>query len=64
MCCDVVAGEQGPSCFSTKQIPDYKVIHVRFVERPDASQALEPEAIQSTSNPKKRRLQSLLQPWY
>ena len=31
--CDVVAGEQGPSCHATKQIPDFKVIHVRFVER-------------------------------
>lgn len=33
MTCDVVAGEQGPSCGSVKQIPDSKVIHVRFVER-------------------------------
>lgn len=30
--CDVAAGEQGPSCSSVKQIPDVKVIHVRFVE--------------------------------
>lgn len=33
MTCDVVAGEQGPSCHSFKQIPDVKVIHVRFIER-------------------------------
>ncbi|KAJ7390270.1 hypothetical protein OS493_026145 [Desmophyllum pertusum] len=33
MTCDVVAGEQGPSCSSVKQIPDSKVIHVRLVER-------------------------------
>ena len=33
MTCDVVAGKQGPSCNSVKQIPDTKVIHVRFVER-------------------------------
>ena len=33
MTCDVVAGEQGPSCRSFKQIPDSKVIHVRFVKR-------------------------------
>ncbi|KAJ7356125.1 hypothetical protein OS493_026505 [Desmophyllum pertusum] len=33
MTCDVVAGEQGPSCSSVKQIPDSKVVHVRFVER-------------------------------
>ena len=35
LCCDVLAGEQGPSCFSVKQIPDFKVIHVRFIERSD-----------------------------
>ena len=32
MTCNVVEGEQGPSCNSVKQIPDTKVIHVRFVE--------------------------------
>ena len=32
MHCDVLAGEQGPSCHSTKQIPDFKVIYVRFIE--------------------------------
>ena len=34
LCCDVLAGEQGPSCLSVKQIPDFKVIHVRFIEKP------------------------------
>ena len=34
--CDVVAGEQGPSCSSIKQIPDLKVIHVRFIHGSDA----------------------------
>ena len=28
--CDILAGEQGPSCYSMKRIPDFKVIHVRF----------------------------------
>ncbi len=37
MVCDVVAGEQGPSCSSIKQIPDLKVIHVRFIQSSDAS---------------------------
>ena len=32
MTCDVLAGEQGPSCNSIKQIPDTKVIHVRVGE--------------------------------
>eukprot|EP00794_Sanderia_malayensis_P017134 gene17134-18852_t len=30
--CDILAGEQGPSCRSVDQIPDLKVIHVRFIE--------------------------------
>ena len=30
--CDVLAGEQGPSCSSVKQIPNLNVVHVRFVE--------------------------------
>ncbi len=29
--CDVLAGEQGPSCTSLDQIPNLKLIHVRFV---------------------------------
>ena len=33
MSCDILAGEQGPSCNTVKQIPDSRVIHVRFVER-------------------------------
>ena len=30
--CDVLAGEQGPSCHSMKHIPDLKVIRVRFIK--------------------------------
>ena len=37
MCCDVLAGEQGPSCSSMKQLPSLKVIHVRFIEFSGAS---------------------------
>ena len=33
--CDVVAGDQGPSCRSLEQLPDTKVIHVRFIESID-----------------------------
>ena len=33
--CDILAGEQGPSCKCHNQIPDVKVIHVRFL--PDTS---------------------------
>lgn len=31
LACDVLAGEQGPSCKTVDQIPDLKVIHIRFV---------------------------------
>jgi len=33
MSCDILAGEQGPSCNTTKQIPDSRVIHLHFVDR-------------------------------
>ncbi|KXJ15662.1 Eukaryotic elongation factor 2 kinase [Exaiptasia diaphana] len=29
--CDVLAGERGPSCSTIEQIPDLKLIHVRFL---------------------------------
>ena len=32
MSCNVLAGEQGPSCSSVKQLLNLKVIHVRFIE--------------------------------
>ena len=32
MVCDILAGEQGPSCGTVKQIPNTKLIHVRFID--------------------------------
>ena len=32
MCCDMLAGEEGPSCSSMKQLLSLKVIHVQFIE--------------------------------
>ena len=32
MVCDILAGEQGPSCGTIKQIPNTKLIHVRFID--------------------------------
>ena len=32
MVCDIVAGEQGPSCGTVKQIPNTKLIHVRLID--------------------------------
>ena len=31
MVCDILAGDQGPSCSSVEQIPSFNVIHVSFV---------------------------------
>ena len=31
--CDVLAGQQGSSCTTMEQLPDQKLIHVRFVPR-------------------------------
>ena len=39
MVCDVLAGEQGPSCTSLEQIPDLKFVHVRFIEPNDGDAA-------------------------
>ena len=47
--CDVLAGEQGPSCSSIKQIPNLNVIHVRFIE---GEEVLNKTAV---GNPKKMR---------
>ena len=41
LCCDVLVGERGPSCLPVKQIPNFKVIHVRFIERSDGEGELE-----------------------
>ena len=35
--CDVLAGEQGPSCHSMKHIPDLKVIHIRLIKSSSTS---------------------------
>ncbi len=35
--CDILAGEQGPSCTSVEHIPDLRVVHIRFVEEKSAS---------------------------
>ena len=47
--CDVVAGDQGPSCRMLDQLPDTKVIHVHFIE-------CELETIQDTSGSPSKRI--------
>ncbi|CAB4017941.1 Hypothetical predicted protein [Paramuricea clavata] len=49
--CDVVAGDQGPSCRTLEQLPNTKVIHVRFIESIDTE--LETMQDMSGSQPKR-----------
>ena len=51
--CDVLAGEQGLSCFLLKQLSSFTVIHVRFIEKADA-EIVEPDTL-----PKKRKVQKV-----
>jgi hypothetical protein len=50
--CDVVAGDQRPSCRTLEQLPDTKVIHVRFIESIDT----ELETVQDTSGSQPKRI--------
>ena len=50
MVCDVLAGEQGPSCTSLEQIPDLKVVHVRFIEPNSAIKGWLDHAMSARSN--------------
>ena len=50
--CDILAGEQGPSCKSLSQIPDLKVVYVRFI--PDTADS-EGDLDNSTPSTAKKR---------
>ena len=50
--CDILAGEQGPSCKSLSQIPDLKVVYVRFI--PDTADS-EGDVDNSTPSTAKKR---------
>ena len=47
--CDVLAGEQGPSCKTIEQIPNVKMIHVRFVSGNDMDINIEPDSVSMMS---------------
>jgi hypothetical protein len=49
MYCDILAGEQGPSCSTLKQIPDMKLIHIRFTENNDHISEREDEKLGESS---------------
>ena len=35
MVCDILAGDQGPSCRTVKQIPNVQLIYIRFIPEAD-----------------------------
>ena len=51
--CDVLAGEQGPSCSTLEQIPDLKLNHIGFIERQE--QDHESNIFPSPDEPPKRK---------
>lgn len=53
--CDVLAGEQGPSCKTIQQIPDQKLIHVRFIPRPLIVDVVDKGSLPSPSRETKRK---------
>ena len=66
MVCDILAGDQGPSCRTVKQIPNIKLIHVRFIPESEEEVFImedpEPSVVnsengtnQTTSNVRKRK---------
>ena len=60
ICCDILAGEQGPSSHSLEQIRDLKVIHLRNIEKTEAddSPLVEVESKEeSIKLPKRRRIE-------
>ncbi len=46
--CDVLAGEQGPSCSTVKQIPNLNVVYVRFIDGGE-------HEVNATASPRKKR---------
>ena len=59
MSCDVLAGEQGPSCSSVKQLPTLKVIHVRFIQGKVEDAPIEVSA--GVSERRKRKISDISQ---
>jgi len=48
--CDILAGERGPSWTETSQISNWKVLHVRFIERSEESQMCEKVEMKKTKS--------------
>ena len=48
--CDVLAGEQGPSCNSISQIPNLKLIHVRFLRQSNPTERYIADDVESDAS--------------
>ncbi len=55
MSCDVLAGDQSPSCRSTDQVPDAKVIHIRFIKGKTVEVEDEGDNENTSPTPKKKQ---------
>ncbi|CAB4007574.1 transient receptor potential cation channel subfamily M member 6-like [Paramuricea clavata] len=55
-CCDILAGEQGPSCQSLEQIPNLKVIHLRIIEKAEVDSQTQSPQLEVYSKEKSTRL--------
>ena len=65
MVCDILAGDQGPSCRTVKQIPNLQLIHVRFIPEGEGDADVEILDTKSKGSPEaslKRKNRSLSPP--
>ena len=57
--CDILAGEQGPSCKSLSQIPDLKVVYICFIPDTADSKGNVDNSMPSTAKKRKIAAESL-----
>ena len=57
--CDVLASEQGPSCSTLEQVPDLRLIHIRFIQLTSSNKTTRRSPIQcfSPQTPGRRKEQ-------
>ena len=54
--CDVLAGEQGPSCKGIEHIPDQKIVHIRFIQNKASFSQGDDEKNQTKREPPRKRI--------
>ena len=61
MVCDILAGDQGSSCRTMKQIPNLQLIHVCFIPEGDADVEILAPLIVSRISPRSLSVSTILQ---